>query len=168
MRANQSLNLGLSATLSIPLNKKLRDLCEQAAVAQNNMQNQLVANKRLDFELARLKNCGELKNSGIFFHPQSHYAAICSDVVVTAPGGQVVQHQHDFPQPKWNNPTSSKEEDPLNPDTYLIKSENETTSYQTFPSSSSQNQSPSSQQASQLGGADLLKVLQIGQTQLPQ
>ena len=169
MRANQSLNLGVSATLSIPLNKKLRDLCEQAAVAQNNMQNQLVANKRLDFELARLKNCGELKKSGIFFHPQSQYAAICSDVIVTAPGGRVVPHEHQLPQPKWNNSTSSSEEaDPLNPDTYLIKPQNETTSSPLSQTSSSQNQSLSSQQASPLGGADLLKVLQIGQTQLPQ
>ena len=169
IRANQSLNLGVSATLSIPLNKKLRDLCEQAAVAQNNMQNQLVANKRLDFELARLKNCGELKKSGIFFHPQSQYAAICSDVIVTAPGGRVVPHEHQLPQPKWNNSTSSSEEaDPLNPDTYLIKPQNETTSSPLSQTSSSQNQSLSSQQASPLGGADLLKVLQIGQTQLPQ
>ena len=169
MRANQSLNLGVSATLSIPLNKKLRDLCEQAAVAQNNMQNQLVANKRLDFELARLKNCGELKKSGIFFHPQSQYAAICSDVIVTAPGGRVVPHEHQLPQPKWNNPTSSSEEaDPLNPDTYLIKPQNEKSSSLPSQTSSLQNQSLSSQQVSPLGGADLLKVLQIGQTQLPQ
>ena len=142
MRANQSLNIGISATLSIPLNKKLRDQCEQAAQAQINHQVQLTSNKRLDFELARLKNCGELKKAGIFFHPQSQYASICSDVVVTAPGGQVMPHEHNLPQPKWNPPTSSEEADPLNPDTYLIEPRNETTSslsYQTF---SSQTLSP--------------------------
>ena len=168
MRANQSLNLGISATLSIPLNKKLRDQCEQAAQAQINHQVQLTSNKRLDFELARLKNCGELKKAGIFFHPQSQYASICSDVVVTAPGGQVMPHEHNLPQPKWNPPTSSEEADPLNPDTYLIEPRNETTSslsYQTF---SSQNLSPSSQQVSQPEGGDLLGVWQIGQTLLPQ
>ena len=168
MRANQSLNLGISATLSIPLNKKLRDQCEQAAQAQINHQVQLTSNKRLDFELARLKNCGELKKAGIFFHPQSQYASICSDVVVTAPGGQVMPHEHNLPQPKWNPPTSSEEADPLNPDTYLIEPRNETTSslsYQTF---SSQNPSPSSQQVSQPEGGDLLGVWQIGQTLLPQ
>ena len=168
MRANQSLNLGISATLSIPLNKKLRDQCEQAAQAQINHQVQLTSNKRLDFELARLKNCGELKKAGIFFHPQSQYASICSDVVVTAPGGQVMPHEHNLPQPEWNPPTSSEEADPLNPDTYLIEPRNETTSslsYQTF---SSQNPSPSSQQVSQPEGGDLLGVWQIGQTLLPQ
>ena len=60
MRANQSFNLGLSATLSIPLNRGMQRRCKEAAEAQIDMQTQLVANKRLDFEIARLKNCGEL------------------------------------------------------------------------------------------------------------
>ena len=38
----------------------------EAAQLQNDMQGQLIANKRLDFELARLKNCGELKKAHIF------------------------------------------------------------------------------------------------------
>ena len=43
----------------------------EAADAQNDMQGQLVANKRLDFEIASLKNCGELIKTGIMFHPKS-------------------------------------------------------------------------------------------------
>ena len=109
MRANQSFNVGVSATLSIPLNKKLRDLCEQAAQGQIDHQIQLTSNKRLDFELARLKNCGELKKAGVFFHPASPYHSICADVVVTAPGGTVMPHTHDLPKPNWVDPTSSSE-----------------------------------------------------------
>ena len=104
MKANQSLNLGLSATLSIPMNKKLTKQCHDAAQAQIAMQTQLTANKRLDFELARLKNCGELKKAGVFFHPASPYHSICADVVVTAPGGRVIPHEHQIPQPKWTPP----------------------------------------------------------------
>jgi len=107
MSANQSLNLGLSATLSIPLNRKLVKQCHQAAAAQIEMQQQLVSNKRLDFELARLKNCGELKKAGIFFHPASPYHSVCADVVVTAAGGQIIPHEHQLPQPKWTQPTTS-------------------------------------------------------------
>ena len=107
MSANQSLNLGLSATLSIPLNKKLQKQCTEAAQAQNDMQLQLIANKRLDFEIARLKNCGELKKSGIMFHPKSPYFAVCADVVVTTPGGQLQPHSHNIPKPKWVDPSSS-------------------------------------------------------------
>ena len=101
MTANQSLNIGLSATLSIPLNRGLQKKCSEAAQAQNDMQKQLLANKRLDFELARLKNCGELKKSGIFFHPKSPYHSVCADVIVTNPGGQLLPHTHDMPKPNW-------------------------------------------------------------------
>ena len=106
MRANQSLNLGLSATLSIPLNRKLQKQCYAAANAQIAMSEQLTANKRLDFEIARLKNCGELKKSGIFFHPASPYHSVCADVVVTAPGGQVIPHQHQMPELQFNDPST--------------------------------------------------------------
>ena len=104
MTANQSLNIGLSATLSIPMNKKLQNQCMEAAQLQNDMQGQLIANKRLDFEIARLKNCGELIKAGIMFHPKSPYYSVCADVVVTNPGGQLLPHEHVIPQPEWNKP----------------------------------------------------------------
>ena len=107
MRANQNFNIGLSATLSIPMNKKLVAQCHDAATAQIEAVNQATANKRLDFEIARLKNCGELKKAGIYFHPASPYHAVCADVVVTAPGGTVQPHSHSIPQPVYQNPISS-------------------------------------------------------------
>ena len=97
-RTNQSdsynVSLGLSATWSRPLDKKLQAQCKEAAAVQINMQRQLTANKRLDFELARLKNCGELKKSGIMFHPKSPYYSVCADVVLVQPAGVVVPHMH--------------------------------------------------------------------------
>jgi len=57
------------------------------------MMQQSTANKRLDFEIARLKNCGELIKSGISFHPRSPYASICSDVVVNNVT-HIKQHRH--------------------------------------------------------------------------
>ena len=55
---------------------------------------QSVANKRLDFEIARLKNCGELMKAGIMFHPQSPYYKVCADVVLVNPPGVVADHTH--------------------------------------------------------------------------
>ena len=108
MKANQNFNLGLSATLSLPLNRKLQRQCHEAAQAQIDMSTQLVANKRLDFELARLKNCGDLKQKGIMFHPKSPYASICADVMVTqARPGSLPDHTHQLGTP----PTPAAEKD---------------------------------------------------------
>ena len=171
MKANQSFNMGLSATLSIPLNRGMQRLCKEAATANVNMKNQLISNKRLDFEIARLKNCGELKKAGIFFHPKSPYASICADVIVTAPGGKVIPHEHEIPQPKWTPPTSSSPSEEVtlsspdnDPEQYRIESPLEESSQE----SSELSQLPSSQQVSQPSARDLLGVWQIGQTQLPQ
>jgi len=94
---NYNISLGVSATWSIPQDKKLQDQCKEAAATQIALQQQITANKRLDFEIARLKNCGELKKQGIYFHPKSPYYKVCADVVVTNPGGVIPPHRHSIP-----------------------------------------------------------------------
>ena len=106
MTANNNFNLGLSATLSLPLDKKLQKLCKEAASVQIGMQRQLTANKRLDFEIARLKNCGELMKAGIMFHPKSPYASICADVILVQPPGKLAAHSHNLPRPIFETPSS--------------------------------------------------------------
>jgi hypothetical protein len=93
---NYSTSLGLSATLSFPLDGGLQERCKQAAETQIALQGQMLANKRLDFEIARLKNCGELMQRGISFHPRSPYFKICADVVVQNVT-TVKQHRHSIP-----------------------------------------------------------------------
>ena len=94
---NYNLSVGVSATWSIPQDKKLQDQCKEAAATQIALQQQLTANKRLDFEIARLKNCGELMKAGIYFRPGTQYARICADVIVTNPGGVIPPHRHTIP-----------------------------------------------------------------------
>ena len=167
MKANQSFNVGLSATLSLPLNRKLQRQCIQAADQQIAMQTQLVANKRLDFEIARLKNCGELKKSGIFFHPKSPYHSICADIVVTAPGGKIMPHEHKIPQPSWTNSTSSEPSlTPSQHDSDHVEQEvspSQIEQVQSSPLSFLPWSRPSSQQVSQPSGADQLGAWQVGQ-----
>ena len=93
---NYSLGVGFSMTWSTPTDKKLQELCKTAAAAQIELNQQLTANKRLDFEIARLKNCGQLIKEGISFHPKSKYYAICADVVVQNVT-TVRQHRHSIP-----------------------------------------------------------------------
>ena len=52
-----------------------------------------MANKRLDFEIARLKNCGELIQRGISFAPGTQYAKVCADVNVAS--HTIVGNKHD-------------------------------------------------------------------------
>ena len=91
---NYSIGIGFSATWSKPLDKELQQQCKDAAAANIALMNQMHANKRLDFEIARLKNCGELLQSGIRFAPGTPYASICADVQVVAPPSQVQPHVH--------------------------------------------------------------------------
>ena len=46
------------------------------------MKEQLLMNRQLDYDIARLKNCGELKKFGIEYHPKSPMSYLCSDVIV--------------------------------------------------------------------------------------
>ena len=94
---NHSLSIGFSATWSKPLDKTLQKLCKEAAASQIAYSEQLTANKRLDFEIARLKNCGELMKAGIMFHKNSPYYAVCADVVLLNPPGVLPNHSHSIP-----------------------------------------------------------------------
>ena len=91
---SSTLSVGVSATWSNPLDKELQQQCKDAAAANIALMNQSVANKRLDFEIARLKNCGELMKAGIMFHPKSPYHKVCADVVLVNPPGVVADHTH--------------------------------------------------------------------------
>ena len=104
---NYNLGVGFSATWSRPLDKKLQDQCKEAAAANIELMKQTTANKRLDFEIARLKNCGELMKQGIQFHPRSPYYKVCADVVVNNPPGH--EHPHVHAIPSVSAPTSTLE-----------------------------------------------------------
>ena len=94
---NYNLSFGFSATWSIPKDKKLQELCKAAAESNIALMQQQNANKRLDFEIARLKNCGELLKSGIRFAPGTKYARICADVQVQGVNF-MVPHKHEIPK----------------------------------------------------------------------
>ena len=95
---NYSLGVGFSMTWSTPTDKSLQDLCKKAATAQIELNQQLAANKRLDFEIARLKNCGELMQKGIMFKPGTRYAKVCADVMVLNKNA-IAPHRHSISSP---------------------------------------------------------------------
>ncbi len=106
---NYTISLGFSATWSKPLDKKLQQQCKEAAQANIDLMTQTVANKRLDFEIARLKNCGELMKAGIVFHPKSPYHSVCADVMLVNPPGVVGKHNHKITPNPSNDASILKE-----------------------------------------------------------
>ena len=95
-KSTQNINIGFSATFSIPLDKKAMEQCKQSVDLHNEYRAQVIANKRLDFEIARLKNCGTLKKEGIVFHPNSPYYAVCADVMLINAPNVVGPHTHNI------------------------------------------------------------------------
>ena len=95
---NYNISVGFSATWSTPLDKKLQDQCKQAAASNIALMQQQHANKRLDFEIARLKNCGELMQRGIMFRPGTEMAKVCADVMVMNKNA-IAPHVHSIPSP---------------------------------------------------------------------
>ena len=104
---NYSLGIGFSMTWSTPTDKKLQELCKKAAASNIQLMQQAHANKRLDFEIARLKNCGELMQKGIFFKPGTEMAKVCADVVVVNKT-HIAPHTHSIPSPSASESRESE------------------------------------------------------------
>ena len=85
-----SINAGLSAGFSVPLDGSFQELCKARVRTEITRQQAEADKARLDFELVRLLKCGEALKAGISFHPNSPYAKICADVVVKYPNVQDV------------------------------------------------------------------------------
>ena len=100
------MNLGVSANFSIPLDGGFQERCKAAVDRQLKLMEEVNNFKRLDFELTRLKNCGDLKLRGIEFAKNSRYYKVCEDVVIRPKAGQVLPHRHTLKPLKVVNPAS--------------------------------------------------------------
>ena len=168
MTRNYSTNIGFSATMSFPLDGGLQERCKEAAETQIALQQQMVANKRLDFELARLKNCGDLMKQGIRFHPRSPYAKICADVMVNNVS-YIKPHSHTIPKSTSSEveqtSTSSQHH---SSDAALLGAPMQTGAGSSYPVRSQSSSLPSSQSVSPLLTKDQQEVLRAVPTKLPQ
>ncbi len=91
---SHSITGGISATLSVPLDKRFTTRCLSAATTQEKIQQQILANKRLDFEIARLRECSKFKLQGINFHPKSSAFSICADILTRPFKEKPIDHVH--------------------------------------------------------------------------
>jgi hypothetical protein len=93
-KTNFSINGGITATFSIPLDRHHVRTCRKAAEKQVALLDAKLANERMVYEIKRLKNCADLIRDGIGFHPDSPFSAICADVVVNNPPPKIPPHTH--------------------------------------------------------------------------
>jgi hypothetical protein len=105
-KTNFSVNGGITAQISIPLDRSHIRTCRKAAIKQVELMEATLADKRLNYEIARLRNCADLMKEGVIFHPKSPYASICADVVLTNPPGVLPPHIHSIPTSLKTSETS--------------------------------------------------------------
>jgi len=103
---NLSFNGGITATISVPLDRHHVKTCRAAAEKQVALLDAKIAEQRLIYEVKRIKNCADLMKDGIMFHPSSPYRKICADVVLANPPGVLPPHTHPITYPK---PASDRE-----------------------------------------------------------
>jgi hypothetical protein len=98
-RSNYSNNFGITATISVPLDRRAIDQCLKAAKRQVELYEQALADKRLNYEMGRLKACAEAIREGYGFAKNSPFYAICADVVIKPKPIQAHTHAITYPEP---------------------------------------------------------------------
>ena len=91
-QSNVSVNGGITATFSIPLDRTAIKECRKAMKKQNELYEASLAAKRLNFEMSRAKTCIDNLKQGIRFKEGTEMARICSDVELITPPN--VEHTH--------------------------------------------------------------------------
>jgi hypothetical protein len=89
-QSNTSLNGGITATFSIPLDRKAVRLCKKGLAKQVELYEASLASKRLNYEMSRAKTCKTLHDDGIVF--VGEMAKICADIKIVSPPN--VKHTH--------------------------------------------------------------------------
>ncbi len=97
-RQNFSNNFGITATFSVPLDWGPINLCKDAQRKQVALYEQALADKRLNYEMGRLKACAEAKREGYGFAKSSPFYAICADVVLKPKPVENHTHQIIYPE----------------------------------------------------------------------
>jgi len=94
-KSNHNWSLGISATISIPLDGGIQERCKTSMSLHNKIQQQILNNKLLDYSIARLRHCGELAQKGISFAEWSPAHKVCSDVIVRPKQVAIAPHVHE-------------------------------------------------------------------------
>ena len=94
-KKNYNWSLGISTTISIPLDGGIQERCKTSMSMHNKIQQQILNNKLLDYSIARLRHCGEVAQKGISFAEWSPAHKVCADVIVQPKQVAIAPHVHE-------------------------------------------------------------------------
>ena len=92
--SNTSINGGITATWSIPLDRTAIKECRKAMIKQNELYEASLAAKRLNYEMSRAKTCADNYKNGFRFVKGSEMAKICADIELIEPAN--LEHTHEI------------------------------------------------------------------------
>ena len=84
-QSNVSINGGITATFSIPLDRTAIKECRKAMAKQNELYEASLAAKRLNYEMSRAKTCADNYKNGFRFKEGTPMALVCSDIEIIEP-----------------------------------------------------------------------------------
>ena len=84
-QSNVSINGGITATFSIPLDRTAIKECKKAMKKQNELYEASLAAKRLNYEMSRAKTCADNYKNGFRFKEGTPMALVCSDIEIIEP-----------------------------------------------------------------------------------
>ena len=91
-QSNVSINGGITATFSIPLDRTAIKECKKAMKKQNELYEASLAAKRLNYEMSRAKTCADNYKQGFRFKEGTPMALVCSDIEIIEPNN--LDHIH--------------------------------------------------------------------------
>ena len=101
-----AISPGISLSWNIQLDRQSIKLCKQAATTRISLLQAAYEDKRLSYELGRLKLCAKLLKDGIRYRPGTKYALLCDDVEIVNKPGVLPEHRHSIVYPE--NATSDQ------------------------------------------------------------
>ncbi len=90
--SNTSINGGITATWSIPLDRTAIRECRKAMAKQNELYESSLAANRLNYEMSRAKTCADNLKNGFRFKLGTPMAKICEDIELIEPAN--LEHTH--------------------------------------------------------------------------
>ena len=90
--SNTSINGGITATFSIPLDRTAINECKKAMKKQNELYEASLAAKRLNYEMSRAKTCADNYKNGFRFKAGTPMALLCADIEIIVPTN--LEHVH--------------------------------------------------------------------------